>query len=160
MGLTFSLKALYSNISLHTIEGTFKLDDVDHRVPDNLHGTVLRPLNDWKELELELYAAKAAKYIGERIQHGRTQRTARLPLKRRSLPPASTSGEDRGRARQIGTCPERPSILPNSVNDAFPEDIILWLWESSRPLYKEPNSFVSYTSEESAKHRELRRRNS
>ena len=35
---------------------------VYHRVLDQLFGTILRPLNEWKELDPQLYTAKAAKY--------------------------------------------------------------------------------------------------
>ena len=135
MGLTFSLKALYSNISLHTIEGTFKLDDVDHRVPDNLHGTVLRPLNDWKELEPELYAAKAAKYVGR--EHVIEERIETFDWLWKDISffqpvhPTKINAALVTLGQRLKGCQHYK--VPSTI--ITPNDTTLWLWEGGGPLH-------------------------
>ena len=132
------------------------MDYVYHRVPDSLHGTVLRPLNDWRELEPELYAAKAAKYVGrEYVMEEWIEPLNCLWNDVLFFQPVHPAKIDAALVN-LGHALKGRQYYRVPVMLLTPKDTVLWLWEGGGPLHKAPNSFVSCTPEEIAKHQELR----
>ena len=129
---------------------------VYHRVPSDLKGHILRPLNDWKEIEPELYASKVAKYVGR--EHVMEQRIDSLgciwndvlflqPIHPAKINAALTSLGHPLKGREYYQIPLE--ILESSHTT-------LWLWEHNGAANKAPNCFLPCTDEELAKHQELR----
>ena len=131
------------------------MEYVYHRVPDDVQGNVLRPLNSWRDLDPTLYAKKAAKYVGrEQVMEEWIEPLQCIwndvlffqPVHPAKIEAAFVNLGHTLTGRQYYRVPL--TLLP-------PESIVMWLWEGGGPLDKSPNSFVHCTPEAIAKHQEL-----
>lgn len=128
---------------------------VYHRVPNNLSGFILRPLNDWKQLKPELFAAKSAKYIGRKhVMQERIQPLDCLWNDVLFLQPIHPSKIDQALTSLGHPLIERSYYkVPLSMLD--PSNTILWIWKGSGALDALPNRFKPCTKEVLNKYQEL-----
>ena len=128
---------------------------VYHGVPDQLFGTILRPLNEWKELDPQLYTAKAAKYDNRKwVMEQQIDPLGCVwndvlflqPIDPRKIEAALVSLGHRLTGRNFYKIPL--SLLEQ-------EQTVLWLWEHDGAANCLPNRFSQCTAEGIARHKEI-----